>query len=266
MGAGELPQESGWSCGAMTTGVHTYRSAGQMNVEGKSLIASVTFDPDDEFARAIERKYRNGFEHRPVGWDSQGRYQRTPRHIRHYRAGRSRRADGTANRGLASIGEKLIELTDEPDTPVGDDAEAVWQRDSAPYGAGCSRPPLTTRSTTRSIGDCAGHTSGSARRRRRFPAIWTSSGWPSYGAVPRRRARPVPELFTEPSTQPDDDALVRLHEIMMKGPNDGKTQEEMLQRRCDPTGRIETGVNDAKESSPRREPAHVRCRLPRRSG
>ena len=40
---------------------------------GKNLIASVTFDPDDEFARQAERKYRNGFLYAvSVGWDSRG--------------------------------------------------------------------------------------------------------------------------------------------------------------------------------------------------
>lgn len=33
----------------------------------------MTFDPDDEFARAIERKCRNGFLNTvSVGWDSRG--------------------------------------------------------------------------------------------------------------------------------------------------------------------------------------------------
>lgn len=41
-------------------------------LEDGRLIASVTFDQGDEFAKAIERKYRAGFLHSvSVGWDTQ---------------------------------------------------------------------------------------------------------------------------------------------------------------------------------------------------
>jgi hypothetical protein len=41
-----------------------------VKVEGKQLLADVTFDQGDEFARSIERKYRQGFLHAvSVGWD-----------------------------------------------------------------------------------------------------------------------------------------------------------------------------------------------------
>lgn len=40
--------------------------------EGSSMIANITFDPDDPLAQEIERKYRAGFMHAvSVGWDTQ---------------------------------------------------------------------------------------------------------------------------------------------------------------------------------------------------
>ena len=42
-----------------------------VEVSGKKLMADVTFDPDDEFAQQIERKYRSGFLSAvSVGWDT----------------------------------------------------------------------------------------------------------------------------------------------------------------------------------------------------
>lgn len=42
-----------------------------VQVEGKTLTALVTFDPHDEFAQQVEGKYRNGFLHAvSVGWDN----------------------------------------------------------------------------------------------------------------------------------------------------------------------------------------------------
>ena len=42
-----------------------------VSIDGKQLMADVTFDLDDEFARQVERKYRNGFINAvSVGWDT----------------------------------------------------------------------------------------------------------------------------------------------------------------------------------------------------
>lgn len=42
-----------------------------VELDGKRLMADVTFDPDDEFAQQVERKYRNGFLSAvSVGWNT----------------------------------------------------------------------------------------------------------------------------------------------------------------------------------------------------
>lgn len=190
----------------------------EVNVEGKNLIASVTFDPDDEFARQVERKYRNGFLYAvSVGWDSRGDTNELLDISAVPVPGDPDALMERQIRGLASIGEKLIELTDEPDTPVGDDAEAVWQgtalrmarlftsaADDAFNDQEYRRLCRTYQRLGKTPPEVPGHLDklGMAELRGLFLA-----GEPDL----------VPELFTEPSTQPDDDALVRLHEIMMKG-------------------------------------------------
>lgn len=113
-------------------GTHLPIGRAEVSVEGKALISSVTFDPEDDFARSIESKYRRGFLNTvSVGWDT----HREGRTIRNELLDISAvpvPGDPDALmerqlRGLASIGEKLIELTEEPETPKGDDAEAVWE-------------------------------------------------------------------------------------------------------------------------------------------
>lgn len=43
----------------------------EVAVEGKTLVATVTFDPQDEFAQQVAGKYRDGFLHAvSVGWDN----------------------------------------------------------------------------------------------------------------------------------------------------------------------------------------------------
>ncbi len=98
-----------------------------------NLMADVEFDQADEFAAAIERKYRGGYLNAvSVGWDTLERD-----------ADRVTKADlldisavpipGDPNalmerqvRGLHSVTDYLSTLIDEPDRPQGDDADAVW--------------------------------------------------------------------------------------------------------------------------------------------
>jgi hypothetical protein len=203
-------------------GTHLPVGRADVNVEGKSLIASVTFDPDDEFARAIERKYRNGFLNTvSVGWDSRGDTNELLDISAVPVPGDPDALMERQIRGLASIGEKLIELTDEPDAPVGDDAEAVWQGTalrmarlftSAADDAFDDREYRRLCRTYQRLGktppEVPGHLDklGVAERRGLFLA-----GEPDL--VPELFA--VPTMVDEPATP--DDALVRLHEIMMKG-------------------------------------------------
>lgn len=192
----------------------------EVNVEGKNLIASVTFDPDDEFARQVERKYRNGFLYAvSVGWDSRGDTNELLDISAVPVPGDPDALMERQIRGLASIGEKLIELTDEPDTPVGDDAEAVWQGTalrmarlftSAADDAFDDREYRRLCRTYQRLGkappEVPGHLDklGMAERRGLFLA-----GEPDL----------VPELFAVPTmVQPEaDETLARLHELMTKG-------------------------------------------------
>jgi len=108
-------------------GTHLPVGRAEVNVEGKNLIASVVFDPDDEFARQIERKYRNGFLNTvSVGWNTHDDRNELLDISAVPVPGDPDALMERQIRGLASIGEKLIELTDEPDAPQGDDAEAIW--------------------------------------------------------------------------------------------------------------------------------------------
>lgn len=100
-----------------------------IDVDGKRLLADVTFDQEDVFARQIESKYRRGFLNTvSVGWDP-------------HKDGRNELLDISAVpvpgdpdalmerqiRGLQHVGQRLIDLLDdEPDDPKGDEAEAVW--------------------------------------------------------------------------------------------------------------------------------------------
>lgn len=203
-------------------GTHLPVGRADVNVEGKSLIASVTFDPDDEFARAIERKYRNGFLNTvSVGWDSRGDTNELLDISAVPVPGDPDALMERQIRGLASIGEKLIELTDEPDAPVGDDAEAVWQgtalrmarlftsaADDAFNDQEYRRLCRTYQRLGKTPPEVPGHVDklGVAELRGLFLA-----GEPDL--VPELFA--VPTLAVEPAAP--DDALVRLHEIMMRG-------------------------------------------------
>lgn len=113
-------------------GTHLPIGRADVEVEGASLISTVTFDPEDDFARSIESKIRRGFLNTvSVGWDT-------------HRDGTATRnelldisvvpvpgdPDALVERQLRAfnaIGEKLLELTDDPAELQGDEAEAVWE-------------------------------------------------------------------------------------------------------------------------------------------
>lgn len=77
---GLVIKQDGWQLDAYRANpvvlwAHDYASPpigrADVRVEGKQLIAEITFDPDDEFARAVERKYRAGFLSAvSVGWET----------------------------------------------------------------------------------------------------------------------------------------------------------------------------------------------------
>ena len=214
---------------------HDYRGerlpigrAADVWVDGDRLMADILFDQEDPFAVAVEKKYRSGvLSSVSVGWDSlevDGR-RVTKANLLDISAvpvpGDPDALMERQIRGLASIGEKLIELTDEPDAPVGDDAEAVWQgtalrmarlftsaADDAFNDQEYRRLCRTYQRLGKTPPEVPGHVDklGVAELRGLFLA-----GEPDL--VPELFA--VPTLVDEPATP--DDALVRLHEIMMRG-------------------------------------------------
>lgn len=95
-------------------------------VDGKVLRADITFDPDDEFAQLIERKYRGGFLNAvSVSWDPiDGK-----NHLLEISAVPIPMDPDAlmerAKRGYAEIGKTLASLIDDPKQPT-HDAEALW--------------------------------------------------------------------------------------------------------------------------------------------
>lgn len=110
-----------------------------VEVDGNRLMADVTFDPGDEFAQQIERKYRTGFLSAvSVGWDTLESEPDTSRKT----AGTVTRADlldisavpvpgdpGALKerqlRSLADMGRWLESVIEDPENDTPED-EAVW--------------------------------------------------------------------------------------------------------------------------------------------
>ncbi|MCG3176913.1 MAG: hypothetical protein MOGMAGMI_01877 [Candidatus Omnitrophica bacterium] len=96
-------------------------------VDGKVLRADITFDPDDEFAQMIERKYRGGFLNAvSVSWDPiDGK-----NHLLEISAVPIPMDPDAlierAKRGYAEIGKTLASLIDDETTQQTADAEALW--------------------------------------------------------------------------------------------------------------------------------------------
>lgn len=107
--------------------------AEKVEVVGNRLMADIVFDPADPFAVAVERKYRTGFLNSvSVGFDILENENN--------RATKTNLIDISAvnipgdpdalmerqARGFRDLGQRLLDLTDDPADPKGDDAEAVW--------------------------------------------------------------------------------------------------------------------------------------------
>ena len=96
-------------------------------VDGKQLKADITFDPDDDFAQQVARKYRNGFLNAvSVSWDAiDGK-----NHLLEISAVPVPMDPDALmerqRRGLASIGRSLTELLDNETQLSAHDAEALW--------------------------------------------------------------------------------------------------------------------------------------------
>ena len=200
------------------------------------------------------------------GWGQPGRYQRTPRHIRAVPVPGD--PDALMERQIRTspvYGEKLIELTDEPDTPVGDDAEAVWA------GTALRMARLFTSAADDAFNDrryrrlCRTY-QRSARRRRGSRPFGQDSGWPSCGAVPRKGGPTwCRNCSVQNRAQPDDDApsVSRNH--------DERGQMMATNENCweDVATRLAAIGNRRQRrrgACPEEKPARVRCRLSRRSG
>lgn len=104
----------------------------EVGIEGKRLMADVTFDPDDEFARQIERKYRNGFLHSvSVGWDTHRDGEQTRNELLDISAvpvpGDPDALMERQVRALQKLDTILTEIVDEPDELRGFAAQAQWE-------------------------------------------------------------------------------------------------------------------------------------------
>lgn len=114
-----------------------------VSIDGNALMADVTFDPDDEFAQAIERKYRSGYLHAvSVGWDTRDKTNELLDISAVPVPGDPDALMERSARGLADLGQKLATLMDDEPTENDDpeqrtaDAEAVW------FGAACQMARL----------------------------------------------------------------------------------------------------------------------------
>lgn len=96
-------------------------------VDGKVLRADITFDPDDEFAQQVQRKFRNGFLNAvSVSWDAiDGK-----NHLLEISAVPVPMDPDALmerqRRGLADIGKTLTKLIDDDPQQPTHDAEALW--------------------------------------------------------------------------------------------------------------------------------------------
>lgn len=206
-------------------GTHLPIGRATVAIDGKALLADVTFDPEDDFARQIESKYRRGFLNTvSVGWDTHRDGTTTRNELLDISAvpvpGDPDALMERQIRGLASIGERLLELTDEPADLQGDEAEAVWE------GTALRMARLFVRAADDGQFD--------QREYRRLSRAYQRLG-KTAPEVPAHLAaldlegirglflagEPdlVPELFAAPAIVPDqpDAALVRLHELMTNG-------------------------------------------------
>lgn len=98
-------------------------------VEGNRLMADVTFDQDDPFARMIEAKYRSGFMAGvSVNWDTNRKTNKNEL-IEISAVPIPLDADALiqrTKRGYADIGKKLASLIDDETQLSTHDAEALW--------------------------------------------------------------------------------------------------------------------------------------------
>lgn len=104
----------------------------EVSIEGKRLMADVTFDPDDEFARQIERKYRNGFLNTvSVGWDTHRDGEETRNELLDISAvpvpGDPDALMERQIRAIQKLDTILTEISDAPDEPRGIEAQVQWE-------------------------------------------------------------------------------------------------------------------------------------------
>lgn len=186
-------------------------------VDGTVLRAEITFDPGDEFAQMIERKYRNGFLNAvSVSWDPVD--------------GKNRLLEISAvpipmdpdalmerqKRGLADIGKTLSTLIDEEQQLSHSDAEALW------VGTACQMVRLFRRDASDAesvrlqhykrlsrsyerLGKVAPEFLGAAELAALDPDTWR-------GLFLEGEDEAIPELFIVQAAPPkEDDFLAALH-------------------------------------------------------
>ena len=179
-------------------------------VDGKVLRADITFDPDDDFAQQVQRKYRNGFLNAvSVSWDAiDGK-----NHLLEISAVPIPMDPDALmerqKRGLVDIGKSLTQLIDDQEQLPKLDAEALWvgtayqmvrlfRRDAD--DAESVRLPIykrLSRSYER-LGKVAPEFLGAAELAVLEPDTWR-------GLFLEGEAEAIPELFvTTPAIEPDD--------------------------------------------------------------
>ena len=198
-------------------------------VDGKLLRADITFDPDDEFAQQVARKYRNGFLNAvSVSWDAiDGK-----NHLLEISAVPIPMDPDALmerqKRGLADIGKTLTKILEEDDKQTSThDAEALWTgtayqmvRLFRPDANDAESVRLATYKRLCRLYDRQGKTAPEFLGRDELAAL-DPDVWRGLFLCGEQEA--VPDLFTRPTqAAPDDaallDALARLTTTV------GKTQ------------------------------------------
>lgn len=204
---------------------HDYRSLpigrAEMTVDGKRLLADVTFDDQDELAVKVESKIKRGIiTSGSVGWEDLpgGKRDLLDFSIVTVPADTSATVERNVRGLVDTLHEYLRDISDEPDTPGGD-AEAVWE------GTALQMARLFVSAANDGFDQRAYRRLSRTYQRLGKTAPEVPDHLDAMGVTEIRglflAGEPdlVPELFAEPVIVPaqPDAALVRLHELMTIG-------------------------------------------------
>lgn len=196
-------------------------------VDGKVLRADITFDPDDEFAQQVERKFRNGFLNAvSVSWDAiDGK-----NHLLEISAVPIPMDPDALmerqRRGLADLNKSINQILDDDTQQATADAEALWVG-AAYQMVRLFRPDANDAESARlqayrrlnrayeRQGKTAPEFLGVAELAALDPDTWRGlflSG--EADAVPELFARTVTAAEPEPIDTEADDAIVQIHQLL----------------------------------------------------